>query len=312
MKETEIKYETEKKQKENEILKRKQQINELKIEKNRNQLYYLIAISIILLIMAAVIYNRYLYKQKVNKRLEYTNSKLAESENNLKDLVATRDKFFSIIAHDLRNPLSSLTIVSEMLDENIGNISPEKLKYYLGSMSSATGGLLNLIENLLNWARTQTGTIKYNPEKVNLTNIVNQNISLLKLTADKKKISFQNNINTAVFVIADINLLTAVIRNLLSNAMKFTEESGSIFISVSETDKYYKISIRDTGIGMSKNDLKKLFRIDVDTQTIGESSEKGTGLGLILCNEFVKKNKGEIYAESKLNVGSTFSFTIKK
>ncbi len=312
MKEAEIKYETEKKENENEILKRKQEINELTIEKNANRQYFLIVISIIMLFFAGVIYNRYRYKQKINKELEYTNKKLTESEDNLKELIATKDKFFSIIAHDLRSPLSSLTIVSEMLDENIENISSEKLVYYIGSISKATSSLLNLVENLLNWARTQTNKIKYNPEKINLTEIVEQNISLLKINADKKNIVIKNGIRSDIFVTADINLLTAVVRNLLANAVKFTENNGKINIDVSEIVTHYKIAIKDTGIGITKNDLEKLFRIDVDTRTIGTSTEKGTGLGLILCKEFVEKNGGEIYVESKQKIGSTFYFTVRK
>ena len=312
MKETEIKYETEKKEKENEILKRKHQINELKIEKTKNRQYFLIAISVILLLLAAVIFNKYRYKLSLNTKLESTNKKLEKSEKNLQELVATKDKFFSIIAHDLRNPLSSLSIVSEMLDKDIDDIPQKKINYYLSSMSSATSNLLNLIENLLNWARTQTGKIEYNPEKFNLTKIINQNISLVKINADKKNISINNNFEPDVIIRADINLLTTVIRNLLANAVKFTNKGGLIDIYLTESSNNYKISIKDSGIGMSDDDLKKLFRIDIDTKTIGFSSEKGTGLGLILCKEFIEKNGGKIFAQSSMGKGSTFSFTIPK
>ena len=312
MKEMEVRYETEKKEKENEILKTQQQINELELEKKTNRQYYLIAGLLAFLLLVILIYSRYRLKQKTNLKLEDANRKLVISENNLKESVDTKDKFFSIIAHDLRNPLSSLSLVSEMLDENINELSTEKLKYYIGSINNASDSLLNLVENLLSWARTQTDKIIFNPENFDLQNIVDLNINLLKFNAEKKNIQITNNVTKGTIVNADINLLTTVIRNLLANAVKFTGNNGDININLKENNDSFEISVEDTGIGMNDDDLKKLFRIDVDTNSIGNSSEKGTGLGLILCKEFVEKNGGNIRAESEQGKGSSFLFTVIK
>ena len=312
MKEMEVRYETEKKQKENEILKRQQQINEFEIEKKTNSQYYLIAGLLLFLLLVIVIYGRYRLKLKTNLILEEANKKLIVSEQNLKEAVATKNKFFSIIAHDLRNPLSSLSLVSQVLDENVDEFSSEKLKYYIGSINNASDNLLNLVENLLSWARTQTDKIIFHPEDFDLQNIVDLNINLLKFNAEKKNIKIVNNVTKGTIVNADINLLTAVIRNLLANAVKFTGNNGDININLKENNDSFEISVEDTGIGMNSEDLNKLFRIDVDTNSIGNSSEKGTGLGLILCKEFVEKNGGNIRAESEQGKGSSFLFTVLK
>ena len=312
MKEMEVKYETEKKEKENEILKTQQQVNELELEKKTNRQYYLIAGTLILLLLAIIIFGRYRLKQKTNLILEETNRKLSLSEQNLKESVTTKDKFFSIIAHDLRNPLSSLSLVSQVLDENINELTSQKLKYYIGSINNAANSLLDLVENLLNWARTQTHKISITPKSFDLYNIIDQNVSLLKFNAEKKSIQIKNNIKEGTIIIADINLLTTVIRNLLANALKFTDNNGSVEINMKEKSKYFEVYVSDTGIGISENDLDRLFRIDIDTTSIGDSSEKGTGLGLILCKEFIEMIGGNIRAESELGKGSSFIFTVLK
>jgi len=312
MKEMEVKYETEKKEKENQILKTQQQINELELEKKTNRQYFLLAVLLLFLILVILIYSRYRLKQKTNIVLEDANTKLRISQQNLKESIDTKDKFFSIIAHDLRNPLSSLSLVSQVLEENVEELSEDKLKYYIGSISNASDSLLGLVENLLNWARTQTDKIVFSPESVDLFEIIEQNINLLKFNAEKKNIEIRNLIQKGTFVFADINLLTTVIRNLLANAVKFTNTNGFIEINLNEVNNLYEISVKDNGIGMDKDDISKLFRIDIDTTSIGNSSEKGTGLGLILCKEFVEKNGGTIKVESEQGKGSSFIFTVKK
>ncbi len=324
--EMQVKYESAKKEKENETLKHENDLNELKIEKQKSRALILTIISILLfvliiltVVLAIFIYNKYRYKQEINgilndknNQLELTNKKLAESENNLRELVATKDKFFSIIAHDLRSPLSSLSLVTEVLDQNLNDLDKQKTIYLISSINNAANNLLELVENLLHWARTQTGKITFEPNKINLTNIIKQNISLLGLNAEKKNITIKNNIEKSIFAFADINLITTVIRNLLTNAVKFTDENGIISFSMAETDNYYEIKITDNGLGISNDNLKQLFRIDIDTKQIGNSTEKGTGLGLILCKEFIEKNGGKINVKSELGIGSTFSFTVLK
>ncbi len=324
--EMQVKYETEKKEKENEILKRENEIGELKFEKQKTRAFILTITSVLLFVLIALtvilsilIYNKYRYKQKINTILEdkndqlkLANKKLAESEQNLKELVATKDKFFSIIAHDLRSPLSSLSLVTEVLDQNIDSLDKDKTAYLLGSINKAANNLMELVENLLNWARTQTGKITFEPSKINVSEIIKQNINLLALNAEKKNITIKNNVKNNIFARADINLIATVILNLLSNAIKFTNEQGTITFDISEKNEFYEIKISDTGLGISEKNIQKLFRIDIDTRQIGDSVEKGTGLGLILCKEFVEKNGGQINVQSEIEIGSTFSFTIKK
>lgn len=312
MKDIEIKYASEKKNKENEILKRQHKINELELEKKTNRLYYLIVVSSILFLLVLIAYNRYRYKQKTNIILENANNKLIISERKLQETVDTKDKFFSIIAHDLRNPLSSLTLISQVLDESIDDFTKRQLKHYIKSINDTTNNINGLVENLLNWARAQTNKIEYNPKKIDLHTIIIQNINLLKTNIENKNINIENKIKENTNIYADINLITTVIRNLLANAVKFTNKNGKITFSVTESNDFLKISVKDTGIGINKNDLEKLFRIDIDTKSIGNSSEKGTGLGLILCKEFIEKSGGTINVTSELEKGTTFIFSIKK
>jgi signal transduction histidine kinase len=310
MKELEIRYETEKKDRENEILKRQQTINELKLEKKTTVQYILIAGTGILLLLSFLIFNMYKSKQKTNRILEEINRKLKISEQNLKESLTTKDKFFSIIAHDLRNPLSSMSLVSQVLEENYASLSSEKIKRYIESINSTASNSLYLVENLLNWARTQTDKIIINFETIDLFDIVIHNMNLLKFAADKKNTVINNRIEPGTFVYADINLLTTVIRNILSNAVKFTHQNGTIDIFARNLNNELEITIKDNGIGMTDEEKAKLFRIDIDTSSIGNSSEKGSGLGLILCKEFVEKNGGFIRVESQKDQGSAFIFTV--
>ncbi|MCK4661960.1 MAG: tetratricopeptide repeat-containing sensor histidine kinase [Bacteroidales bacterium] len=319
LKEMNVKYETVKTEKENETLKHEKQIQDIKMEKQTNLRNFLILFLVLLFFLAILIYNRYRFKQKTNKileekntQLETTNKKLYDSEINLKNHIETKDKFFSIIAHDLRNPLSSLALVSEMLDNNLNRLSKEKQEHYISSISNSSNNLLNLVENLLDWARTQTDKINYSPEKVDISQIVNQNIELLKINAEKRNITLKSYINKKIIVYVDINMIMAVIRNLLINAIKFSNKNGEVSVSVIDKNDFIEIIIKDNGIGISYEDQNKLFKIDIDTNSIGTSSEKGTGLGLILCKEFVEKNDGKIRIESEIGKGSSFIFTLKK
>jgi len=319
LKEAEVKYESEKKQKENELLLQKQEVSNLKLNQQQSQRNYLLILAGLLLVLAGIIFNRYRFKQKTNTILEnknielaVSNKKIEKSEAALKELVTTKDKFFSIIAHDLRSPLSSLAIVSEMLDGSVSELTEKQLKYYLGSISTAAGGLLSLTENLLGWAQTQTGKTIFTPEKVNIHDIVKENIALLQINAQKKNIIISNQVSSETIAFADINLLTAVIRNLLTNAMKFTPKGGKISVNISLQKEFHEITVADNGMGMNPEDLTKLFKIGYDARKIGDSPEKGTGLGLILCKEFTEINGGKIRAESKEGLGSKFIFTVPK
>ena len=310
IKDLQIKYETDKKEQENLILTKQIEIETLKGDRRQNMMFFFIAISLFLMILAIVIYSMFSVKQKLSKLLTEKNTKLLESETNLKEAVATKDKFFSIIAHDLRSPLSSLTLVSEMLNENSESFSSEKMKRYINSITQTSSGLFDLVENLLSWARSQSGKIGFNAQKVSAYEIVDKLVSLLTINANKKNIVIENLILKDIYIKADINLLTLILRNLLVNAVKFTNEGGKIIVASQNIENNIVISVQDNGIGMSKEDQEKLFRIDIDTKDIGNSAEKGTGLGLILCKEFIEKQNGKIWLESELGEGTTFFISL--
>ena len=256
-----------------------------------------------LILLAIVIYSRYRFKNKTNRLLEDKNKQL-EIAN------ATKDKFFTIIAHDLKNPLSGIKIITQSLSENIGKITQEELLYFMNELNSSSANLFELLQNLLQWARSQTGKLEFKPEEINLYKTFNKNLELLSPIAEKKKISLVNEISDSMSVYADLNMLNTIFRNLISNAIKFTGSNGKIDIIAKKKNGSVQIIVKDSGIGIDKTDISKLFRIDVDTSTIGISEEKGTGLGLILCKELVEKNKGSIWAESEPGKGSAFCFTL--
>lgn len=310
IKDLQIKYETEKKEQENILLTNQIEIDKLQSERRRNLMYFFIAISVFLLTLSLVVFNRFTVKHKLSKLLTEKNIKLLESETNLKEAIDTKDKFFSIIAHDLKSPLSSLTLVSEMLNENLEEFTLKKMNYYINSIRQTSSGLFDLVENLLSWARSQSGKISINIQQINIIEIVNKLVGLLTINADKKNISIVNSIDKDTFVKADINLLTLILRNLLVNAIKFTNDGGKVTLSSFEKEKKVVISVKDSGIGMTKEDQEKLFRIDIDTKNIGNSAKKGTGLGLILCKEFIEKQNGEIWLESELGKGTSFYISL--
>jgi signal transduction histidine kinase len=238
--------------------------------------------------------------------------KLRQSEQELRELNATKDKFFSIMAHDLKNPIGSFLNLSEVLSTMFDDFSQEELKEYLEEMYSSSQHLFKLLENLLMWSRAQTGKIQVHKEQFDVKMIIDSNLSLLKLNADNKRIKFINNASDDSIVYADENMTNTVIRNLISNALKFTNIGGSITVNTIFDDDFVQVSIADTGVGMDQDVVEKLFRIDSNYTTRGTSDEKGTGLGLILCKEFVNKQEGEIWVDSEPGKGSTFIFTLPR
>jgi len=240
------------------------------------------------------------------------NIQLEESEAKLKESNATKDKFFSIIGHDLKNPLFVIQSMSEILETEFDEITPEERLEFIRAIRESSKNAFSLLEDLLHWARCQTGRIDYNPEPVHLKQLAAKCISLLEAHAIKKNIHLINAVDATHILLADKFMVETVIRNLTSNALKFTPEGGTVKINSKPVDNFIQISVEDTGIGLSESDKQKLFRIDVKNSEIGRSKEKGTGLGLILCKEFVEKHGGKIWVESELEKGSQFIFTIPK
>lgn len=236
--------------------------------------------------------------------------KVNERTKQLSEIVATKDKFFSIIAHDLKNPFNALMGFSSLLIDNFDDYNDEEKLDLIQTMSDASENAYKLLENLLEWSRSQTGSLKREPEEIRIDTITNDTIAVLENAALNKKISLHTSVSDNLIAFADANMITTVIRNLISNSIKYTLSGGEIKIYSSIENKMIKMTIEDNGVGIREQDLDKLFRIDVNFSTNGTSSEPGTGLGLILCKEFVEQNGGKIWAESELGNGSKFNFTL--
>ncbi|MCX8055735.1 MAG: HAMP domain-containing histidine kinase [Ignavibacteria bacterium] len=229
----------------------------------------------------------------------------------LKESNITKDKFFSIIAHDLKNPVSAFMGVSNFLSQTFHELSNEELKEFLDDVNNSAKQLYELLENLLMWSRCERGLIQYQPAVYELRQFITSNINLLKINADNKNISINYDLDKEYKVYTDANMLNTIIRNLCTNAIKFTHEGGTINIICREDDdNFCRISVSDNGVGIPKENLEKLFSLQNSVSTTGTKQESGTGLGLILCREFVEKHNGRIWVESTVNVGTTFHFTI--
>jgi two-component system sensor histidine kinase/response regulator len=243
--------------------------------------------------------------QKVEE-LKQANTKLDQKVEEFKQANATKDKFLSIIAHDLKTPFNALLNLSSLLANNDTQLSAEKRKKLSQLILQTSDSGYHLLENLLDLSRSQTGRIQVTPATLDLKEIVEHNIELVGGNAKAKHINICSSIGDITSVVADGNMLDTVIRNLLTNAIKFTPTNGKVEISAKTEGHEVEISISDTGVGIKPEDMDKLFRMDVSFTTYGTAQEKGSGLGLILCQEFVEKNGGTIGVESQEGKGSRF------
>lgn len=253
--------------------------------------------------------HKYLLEQRTEE-LTSLNEQLENSEKELQESLAEKDRFFSIIAHDLKSPFNGLMGFTNLLMQDFEQFSTEEVKNFITHINSSVKNIYNLIENLLDWSRIQTGRMEFNPEALSLPGQIKPVFSLLKNNAITKGIKLEQKISKDLAVYADEKMLHCILQNLISNAIKFTNPDGKITITAKRDDGNIKVSVMDTGIGIPPNALDKLFKIDSNLSTEGTAHEKGTGLGLILCKEFIEKNGGTIAVESKLNKGTTFSFTL--
>lgn len=252
-------------------------------------------------------------EQKVRERtneLEMANEQLRESETKLRELNATKDKFFNIVAHDLKNPFTSLLGATELLYHNIQNMDKEKIRKLAQILNESAKSGYAILLNLLDWSRSQTGNIKINLQKVSLKKVIDENIADVHLNCIDKELTLTSAFHEDLVITSDRNMLNTVLRNLLSNAIKFTQRGGSIIVSGEIKDNAVIIAVKDNGIGISKEHIGKLFRIDSKYSRPGTEKELGTGLGLKLSREFVEKLGGKIWVESAENQGSVFTFSI--
>ncbi|MFM7856971.1 MAG: sensor histidine kinase, partial [Flammeovirgaceae bacterium] len=245
------------------------------------------------------------------KQLDARTKLVGEQNVELQKMNATKDKFFSIIAHDLKGPLNSLTGFSNLLIGHIDKLSKEDIKYLASNFEKTLKNVALLLENLLDWSRSQSGQINFTPEIFNITKVLQQNIELLTGQAKNKNIRIESVMpHESIDVKAHKQSTNTVIRNLISNAIKFTPNGGLITLGVKLKNDEVIIWIQDNGVGISAEAIQKLFRADVKHSTKGTANEIGTGLGLLLCKEFVEKNGGRIWVESVVGEGSLFQFTL--
>lgn len=245
-------------------------------------------------------------------KVEEQAKELIKINNQLKETVATKDKFFSIISHDLKNPMAALMGLSNLMYNEYPRLDEKQINDVVKGIYDSSKNAYNLLDNLLIWSRMQTGGINYNPEKINLHTLISESGNLLESMRSGKTIDLDLSIDLNQEVYADRYMLSSVVNNLLSNAIKFTPVGGIIHVSsVLTGNGYIKICISDNGTGISQEKISKLFRIDQSYSSNGTNDEKGTGLGLLLCKEFVEQNGGAIWVESEPDKGSQFFFTVR-
>ncbi|MCA1745812.1 MAG: PAS domain-containing sensor histidine kinase [Bacteroidales bacterium] len=237
---------------------------------------------------------------------------LFENEQQLREALASRDKFMSIISHDLKSPFNSLMGFSALLMDGSKKRESEKIDKYARLIYETSQNTYNLLLNLLEWSRFQTGRMACKPELLSVQKMVLEALSVLESQAVSKAIKISTRIDDGLSIEADNQMISAVLRNLISNAVKFTHKGGFIHIEGEGTELGVRFSVSDNGVGIKADDFPKLFRVDGDFSLAGTDNEKGTGLGLSLCKEFVEKHKGHIWVESEWGKGSTFIFTLPR
>lgn len=312
-------YDTENKDKELAVLKSTQTMESLEIKRRRIFKNHMTAFAIILFLMTITgLYYLYL-KRKTNKILsvknkqqEETNLLLVESKKQLMYINDTKNKFLSIIAHDLISPFNALLGFTELMVEEAKSHHIDEIKKYSVIISQSLKNLHQLLENLLQWSKSQRGIIDFHPEFFDLGKTVSNLVAFFELSARKKKIEISEDLKGGNIVYADANLVSTILRNLISNAIKFSPIGGWVKITSKEENGFIEVSVSDNGTGIKKENIEKLFRIDTHFTQKGTSNEQGTGLGLIIVKEFVEKNGGKIWVESEEKKGSKFIFTLPK
>lgn len=261
------------------------------------------------LLLVSLVIKSYNDQRHQNKKL---NKALLQSNERLRESIGTKDRFFSIISHDLRGPVGSLSHLGEMLSNNIEERPLEEQKELLTSIKDSSGMAFSLLDNLLNWALTETGELNPKPEELDIKELIDENISLMASSAASKEITLENNCASQTIIFADKEMVKLVIRNLLSNALKFTRKNGFVSLGIqAEETHLVSFYIKDNGVGIPKEKIESLFNSESES-TYGTSAEKGTGLGLQLCWSFVAKNLGTLQVESEEGKGSKFTVSLPK
>lgn len=252
-----------------------------------------------------------------NIQLDRLNNEISERKNELEAqraqlelLNQTKDRFFTIISHDLKTPVTTIGGLSSLLSETAGTIRPDQIREYTEMISTASSELAILLDNLLEWAMAQTGRLSYSPEVVSLKDLASESLRMLIPDAKAKKIELKTEIEGPMEAFVDKNMISTVIRNITSNAIKFTPLGGKVTLKAKGEYSSLEFSVVDTGIGISSENLDRLFMLDRNFSSKGTAGEQGFGIGLVLSKEFVDAHKGEIWAESELGKGTSVRFTI--
>ena len=246
----------------------------------------------------------------LEERLTRNSIEIEKQKKELEELNATKDKFFTIIAHDLKNPFNTVIGLTELLMDRYDTYKDAKRKEFIYQINKFSNNVFNLLEDLLQWAKSQTGRMEINREKVDIYELVCENKALYENKAIEKGIEIRSEVKSGEFAYIDRNMISTVLRNLICNSVKFTKSGGKIVIKVKHIDKHIEIGVLDTGIGIPESNISKIFEIDSNISTMGTDEETGTGLGLIISKEFVEKNSGTINVMSTEGVGSSFKFMI--
>jgi len=289
-------YEIDKKNQEVNKLKKEKQVNVLELKQQhlfQIMIGLVLLVVIVITVIIAVFYHKLRHK---NSQLEILNT--------------TKNTLFSIIAHDLRSPFNTILGFSDLLRNNAKNYDTQKIETFSGQINSSAANTLALLDNLLNWAKSQTGQIRFNPKNIFVKSVILQTIEILKPTADFKNIAV-NYLPTKEFhAHADPHMLKTILLNLITNAIKFTNAKGSVEINALQKNNFVEITVSDDGIGMNNDTQNKLFTLQSHGTSLGTSNEQGSGLGLVLCKELVEKHGGTIWVASELAKGTTFYFTL--
>ena len=248
--------------------------------------------------------------RRLQQELRQQHALLQEQHAQLQALNASKDKFFSIISHDLRSPLSAVLVGLRLLTDTESRLTDNEKNELIRDSHRTVEQLYNLLDNLLVWSRLQRGLMEYAPQPLDLRPLFERNATLFAANAEQKQIAIRQTVAEPVIAFADSHMIDAIIRNLISNALKFTEARGAITLSARQNDQRVEMAVADTGIGMDAETVAKLFRLDVRYNQLGTAGEKGTGLGLNVCKEFAEKNGGSIAVESVVGAGTTFRVTL--
>lgn len=301
-------FETELKQSQIELLTKNSKIKEeeLKSQKAWNSFY--IGCIVLGLVIAIILYYSYQRIKKVNAQLEEKTNEVGEQASQLSNINKTKDKLLSIISHDIRSPLSSLRGMLHIAQS--GNATRDEFAQLTAKIGTQLDSVYEDLGNLLQWTQTQLQGLKVNSETFDLKNLASEATQLFDSAAKTKKIQIKNEILETVHVVADVNHVRLIFRNFISNAIKFSSESGEIIIRQERNGAFSKISICDKGIGISEEEISKLFNASTHISKTGTANEKGMGVGLLLTKEFIEKNGGSVFVESELGKGSCFTFTL--